>query len=74
MEYAALLSSHSQDSPGIIGPYSSPHAAASEGAAVARAQPGVRFETVKRRTPNEPWRGPWRGETIPELIESMVRR
>ena len=74
MQYAALLSSHSEDSPGILGPHVSAAAAALEGAAVARAQPGLRFETVKRASAGQPWAGTWRGESVRELIEAMVRR
>lgn len=71
MMYAALLSSHSEDSPGITGGPTL-EAAVDAGGFVVRAQPGIRYEIVQRQS-TEPWRGR-DGATVRELIERMVNR
>lgn len=73
MQYAAILSSHSDDSPGIIGPLASAAAAGAAGAAVCRAQPGIRAALVTRASDAQPWAGA-DGAAIREVIRRMVEQ
>lgn len=72
MIYAALLSSHSEDSPGIL-PASDRSGAVLAGVGVVRAQPGIRYEIIQRASTAAPWTG-WDGAGIRECIDRMVNR